>query len=103
MIWGAPMARVPVGKRKFHAFLSHAHVDKAVADLLFEWLSNVVGAPVWYDSVELPPGATIEEVLPSAIENSRSMILLLSKVSVSRGWVQHEYRAAINHQTRIHE
>jgi len=89
-----------LGKRRFHAFLSHAHVDKGRADELVEWLRDVSGAPVWYDAVNLPPGATIAEALPAAIEGSRSLILLLSKESVTRGWVQLEYGAAINHQTR---
>lgn len=92
------MGGISVEKRQYHAFLSHAHVDKARADQLVGWLRDVAGVPVWYDSFNLPPGATIEEALPAAIENSRSMILLLSKVAVSRGWVQQEYRAAINHQ-----
>ena len=92
------MSGTPVGKRRFHAFLSHAHVDKDQADHLFKWLQDVAGMPVWYDAVNMPPGATIAQALPEAIENSRSVILLLSKQSVSRGWVQQEFNAAINHQ-----
>jgi hypothetical protein len=91
----------PVGKRRFHAFLSHAHVDKEQADHVFKWLQDVAGMPVWYDAVNMPPGATIAQALPEAIENSRSIILLLSKQSVTRGWVQQEFNAAINHQTQF--
>ena len=94
------MSRVLVGKRRFHAFLSHAHVNKAHADQLFEWLRDVAGVPIWYDAVNMPPGATIAQALPEAIENSRSVLLLLSKQSVTRGWVQQEFNAAINHQTQ---
>lgn len=93
------MPGVPIGKRQYHAFLSHAHVDGAKAAGLAAWLRDIVRAPIWYDAVNLRPGAFIEEELPAAIENSRSIILLLSKASVTRGWVQQEYRAAINHQT----
>jgi hypothetical protein len=95
------MSETPVGKRRFHAFLSHAHVDKDQADHLFKWLQDIAGMPVWYDAVNMPPGATIAQKLPEAIENSRSVILLLSKQSVSRGWVQQEFNAAINHQTQF--
>lgn len=95
------MSETPVGKRRFHAFLSHAHVDKDQADRLYKWLQDVAGMPIWYDAVNLPPGATIAQALSEAIENSRSVILLLSRQSVSRGWVQHEFNAAINHQTRF--
>lgn len=93
------MGGVPVGKRRFHTFLSYAHVDRARADQLFEWLRDVVAVPIWYD-VNMTPGVTIAQALPEAIENSRSMILLLSKQSVSRGWVQQEFNAAINHQVQ---
>ena len=64
------------------------------------WLRDVVAAPVWYDAVDLPPGAAAATALPDAIERSRSLILLLSKESVRRGWVQQEFNLAINHQTR---
>ena len=95
------MSVAPVGKRRFHTFLSHAHVDKDQADHLFKWLQDVAGMPVWYDAANMPPGATIAQALPEAIENSRSIILLLSKQSVTRGWVQQEFNAAINHQTQF--
>lgn len=95
------MSDTPVGKRRFHAFLSHAHVDKNQADHLYNWLHNVAGMPIWYDAFNMPPGATIAQALPEAIENSRSAILLLSNRSVSRGWVEEEFNAAINHRTRF--
>jgi TIR domain len=94
------LSAIPVGRRRFHAFISHAHVDRSAADALVEWLDDTASIPVWYDAVQLPPGATIAQALPDAIENSRSMIILLSEESVKRGWVQQEYNAAINHQTQ---
>jgi TIR domain len=93
------MAEAIIGKRPFHAFLSHAHVDKEKTDSLYHFLYDVANIPVWYDAVNLPPGATIAGSLFEAIENSRAAIILLSQQSVTRGWVQQEYRAAINHQT----
>jgi hypothetical protein len=89
-----------VGKRPFHTFLSHAHVDKRQADKLYHFLSEMANIPVWYDAVNLPPGGTIVENLFEAIENSRTAIILLSHQSVTRGWVQKEYQAAVNHQTQ---
>lgn len=94
------MAEAVIGKRPFHAFLSHAHVDKDKADKLYHFMFDVANIPVWYDAINLPPGATIVDNLFEAIENSRAAIILLSRQSVTRGWVQQEYRAAINHQTR---
>lgn len=51
------MADAVIGKRPYHAFLSHAHVNKAQAERLYDLLSRVAGIPVWYDAVNLPPGA----------------------------------------------
>ena len=84
------MAEALIGKRHFRAFLSHAHVDKNKADALFHFLNDVANIPVWYDAVNLPPGATIAENLFEAIENSRAAIILLSQQSIARGWVQQE-------------
>lgn len=94
------MPAISVGRRHFHAFISHAHVDGSVADTLVEWLTDTAHIPIWYDARQLPPGATIAQALPNAIENSRSMIVLISEESVKRGWVQQEFNAAINHQTQ---
>lgn len=94
------MTEAIVAKREFQAFLSHAHVDKEKVDKLYHFLFDIANIRVWYDAVNLPPGATIADSLFRAIENSRAAIILLSQQSVTRGWVQQEYRAAINHQTQ---
>jgi TIR domain len=94
------MAEMLIGKRHYHAFLSHAHVDKSYADALFRLLSGVAKIPIWYDAENLPPGATIAENLFQAIESSRAVIVLLSRQSVERGWAQQEARTVIDHQTR---
>jgi hypothetical protein len=94
------MAEAVIAKRPFHAFLSHAHVDKEKADSLYRFLADLANIPVWYDAVNLPPGALIGGSLFEAIESSRAAIILLSQQSVTRGWVQQEYQAAINHQTQ---
>jgi hypothetical protein len=94
------MTEAVIAKRPFHAFLSHAHVDKEKADALYRFLSDIANIPIWYDAVNLPPGTIIVGSLFEAIENSRAAIILLSRQSVTRGWVQQEYRAAINHQTQ---
>jgi hypothetical protein len=52
------MAEIVIGKRPYHVFLSHAHVNKARADSLYDFLVRVAGIPVWYDAVDLPPGAS---------------------------------------------
>jgi TIR domain len=94
------MAEAEIGKRPFHAFLSHAHVDRAQADYLYDFLWRVADVPVWYDAVNMPPGAPFAHGLYEAILNSRTAIILLSKRSVDRGWVEEEYRAAQNQHAK---
>lgn len=95
------MNELPINKREFHAFLSHAHADKGIVDHLYHWLSEVAGIPIWYDSRYLPASAQITKELPMAISQSRSMIIILSKTSVTKGWVEEEYDFAINQRTRF--
>jgi TIR domain len=91
---------LPVNKRPLHAFLSHAHVDKTrIVDQLDHWLNDICGIPIWYDDRSLPPGAQIAKELANAIDNCRSMIIILSKTSVESGWVEQEYEAAIGQRT----
>ena len=93
------MAEAVIGKRPYHAFLSHAHVNKAQAEQLHDFLSRVAGIPVWYDAVNLPPGASFVLGLYEAIVKSRSAIILLSRDSVDSGWVEQERDAALNQHT----
>ncbi|HVI84625.1 MAG TPA: toll/interleukin-1 receptor domain-containing protein [bacterium] len=90
------MADTVIGKRPYHAFLSHAHVNRAQADILYDFLVRVAGIPVWYDAIDLPPGASFARGLYEAIEKSRSAIILLSHDSVASGWVEQEHQAAQN-------
>jgi TIR domain len=85
----------PVGKRPYHAFLSHAHVDKTVVDRVYRWFTDVATVRTWYDSVNLPPGSAIASYLPKAIAASRAALIFVSDVSVTRGWVEQEYNLAI--------
>jgi hypothetical protein len=89
------MIPLAVNKRKFHTFLSHAHVDKAIVDPLYLWLSEVAGVPVWYDAAHLPPAASIVSALPDAMTNCRGMIIVVSQASLRSGWVEQEYRVAM--------
>jgi hypothetical protein len=90
----------PINKRRFQAFLSHAHADKSIVDQLDYWLNNVCGIPIWYDDRDLPLGSQIATELPNAISKCRSLIIVLSKASLKSGWVDEEYQAAIDQRTR---
>ena len=95
------MIELPIHKRKFHLFLSHAHADKAFVDDLHTWLSDVSGIPTWYDARQLPAGATIATYLADSITQCRAMIIVLSKTSVGSGWVKEEYEAGIGQRTQL--
>ena len=44
LLKGASMA-LSVHKRRFHAFLSHAHADREAVDRLHTWLREKAGIP----------------------------------------------------------
>ena len=85
----------PIHKRTFLSFISHAHANKDIVDQIEAWLREKANIPVWYDSRHLPAGSTIASALGSAIEQCRTMIIVMSERSVSSGWVQEEYEVAI--------
>jgi hypothetical protein len=93
------MSELPVLKRKYHSFLSHAHADKDFVQRLDRWLHDISGIPIWYGNRDLQPGSQIAAELPDAIAQCRSIILILSKTCIVREWVQEEYQAAIGQRT----
>ena len=85
-----------VYKRRYHAFLSQAHTDERIADNLYRWLRNAVPRGedrIYYDKPE--PGVQGSMDLGEMIPNCRSIIILLSRDSISKGWVKKEHDAAM--------
>lgn len=87
------MADIPLRDRPFDAFLSHAHADKAVVDVLYRWLERA-GLKVWYDAIHLGAGAKIATELGQAIARCRSVLVVMSQASVDSGWVEDEWNLA---------
>jgi hypothetical protein len=87
---------LPINKRDFDVFLSHAHKDHAFVVELDRWLTEKVGFKVWYDSRELSGGALLATDLQRAIERCRSVFLIASNESLERGWVKAEYNCAMD-------
>jgi hypothetical protein len=81
---------ISLRERKFDAFLSHAHADKAIVDRVHAWLTKA-GIQLWYDATHLSPGAKIASELGSAISQCRAAIVVLSRASVDSGWVEDEW------------
>lgn len=79
-----------VHRRPFDAFLSHAHVDKAFVDSLYDWLGRLAGLNIWYDAKQMTGGQAIGSALQSAIEQCRGVLLIASAEAITRGWVKAE-------------
>jgi hypothetical protein len=87
---------LPIHKRDFDVFLSHAHKDATFVSQLDQWLSQKAGLTVWYDARELGGGALLATDLQTAIERCRSILLIASDEALTRGWVKAEYNAAMD-------
>jgi hypothetical protein len=86
---------LPIQKRDFDVFLSHAHNDAAFVSVLDRWLTTA-GLRVWYDHRELAGGALLATDLQAAIERCRGILLVASDESLARGWVKAEYNSAMD-------
>lgn len=78
-------------------FLSYSHSDLALADRLRSDLQHR-GCSVWVDVKGVKVGDSISKAIESALESADYVCLVLSQNSVSRPWVQREYRAALTLQ-----
>lgn len=87
---------LPLNKRDFDIFLSHAHKDRTFVAMLDQWLTGIAGLRVWYDARELAGGALLATDLQSAIERCRGILLIASEESLTRGWVKNEYNSAMD-------
>jgi hypothetical protein len=91
---------LPSQRRLYRAFLSHAHLNRIMVDLMYHALSEKAGIPLWYDAHNLSASATLATSLAKAISQCRNMIIILSKASVKSGWVEEEYNAAIGQRAK---
>jgi hypothetical protein len=75
-------------------FLSHNSVDKPWAAQLKADLAQY-GLRAWLDKDEIRPGNIIVSELELALENSRSVALIVSPEAIGSGWVREEYSRAV--------
>jgi len=87
---------LPLSKRDFDIFLSHAHADRELVAQLDRWLTEGAGFKVWFDARELGGGSALPTDLQAAIERSRAVVLLASAASAKSGWVSNEYASAMD-------
>ncbi len=92
---------LPIHKREFDIFLSHAHKDKEFVDTLYHWLSNTAGLSVWYDSQDMGGGSLLASDLQNAIERCKGVLLLVSDDSLKQGWVLAEYNSSMDERANF--
>ena len=81
-------------------FLSHSHVDKAVARRLVRCLT-AHGINVWLDERELEPGAALTPTIRERIQQSDFLLVIASEASATSNWVGLELEFARAHDKRI--
>lgn len=87
---------LPINKRDFDIFLSHAHKDHRFVSELDRWLTDKAGFTVWYDKRELAGGSLLATDLQSAISRCRGCLLIASEEALARGWINAEYNSAMD-------
>jgi len=80
-------------------FISYASADRETARSLARALSEN-GWAVWWDRT-IPPGKTFDEVIESALDSARCVIVLWSSASVSSRWVKSEAEEAARRQILV--
>ncbi len=89
---------IPVNRRRYAAFLSHAHADIDRVMRLRRWLRNA-GIDVWFDQEHMTPSAHISSGLADGIGECRSIIILLTKASIASNWVREEFEVGMIQRT----
>ena len=80
-----------------HVFICHASKDKPTARQVAHFLKGL-GSEVWFDEWEIKVGESIVQKIDGALGQVTHLLLLLSKHSVYRPWVQKEFSSALMRQ-----
>lgn len=75
------------------AFISHASADRAFVERFAADL-RANGVDAWYSGWEMKAGDSIRAKIDEGLRNSDVFIIVLSKASINRAWVQTELDAA---------
>jgi hypothetical protein len=81
-------------RRYYSAFISYAQADASFATKLHDDLQKN-GVRVWFAPEDLKIGDIIENSIDQAIQVYDKLILILSKNSIDRAWVRHEFERAL--------
>lgn len=70
-------------------FISYSRKDRERIKPLAEALQKTCGWSVWWD-VRIPAGKTFDEVIETALDKARCVIVVWSETSVKSHWVKTE-------------
>src|SRR4051794_3428920 len=82
----------PTAPERYDVFLSHGSPDKPWVETLRAALERR-GLRAFLDKVELKTGGNWTTALRAATRHSRALALVLSKHTLARDWVHHEWTA----------
>jgi hypothetical protein len=85
---------LPIGRRDYDVFLSHATSDAAFVRRLRDWLKDC-GFQPWLDTDQLVAGSGLATGLQAALDRCRSVLLVATSQALARDWVKNEYNAAM--------
>ncbi|MEM1151039.1 MAG: toll/interleukin-1 receptor domain-containing protein [Pseudomonadota bacterium] len=80
----------PVPPMRYDVFVSYSSIQRDWAEVLAHNLKGA-GKTVFFDQWELTPGADWVLSLDSALDESRSAVLVASPEAQESGWVREEY------------
>ncbi len=81
-------------------FISYSHNDDNFVNKLLNFIEQPI-IKIWRDKKSLNAGDSISSEIEKAIETCDYFCLVLSNASLGSGWVQREYRTALNYQIKL--
>ncbi len=79
---------------RYDVFISHSSHDKPAARELAERLRGD-GLKVWFDEWEIKPGDAIPRKIQEGLEQSQTLVLLMSQHASASEWVTFEHHSAL--------
>lgn len=88
-----------VADETFDVFLSHAHQNAELVELLAEKLEDEENLSVWLDRWILIPGEHWQQAMARGLEYANTCVVCIG-VQTPQGWFQEEIQRALNRQTK---
>ncbi len=87
-------------KKNYDIFLSYTHTNRDNAKKLASYLSDN-GFDVWFDSWNLIAGDNLQSSISNAIEESKTILVLIDSNSLNNSWLKNDIETAISFNKKI--